>query len=602
MCGIVGCTGFGKDTVPFLIDGLKKLEYRGYDSAGIGFKGENMPLIVAKALGPIKNLESEVERVRDLDCSLGLGHTRWSTCGAVTKENCHPHTYGCVTLVHNGIIENCDSIEKAIEQRGHDPDLKKNLKGETDSELLAAYIYNVFKLNNYKDPEKVLDMALKSVAGAYALVIHFAHSGYDEKLYCARNGSPLVIGYGTKGMCVASDKDAIAKYCTKVVALEDNDLAEITSDGVTFYKDLIRKEYTTTDIDEYKLEDYESYLLQEIMSQPASLAYCISGRYEEFNTRLGGLAEHKNQLKDINRFIILGEGTSYHAGLVGKYLIEDIAGIPVEVDYASEFAYRNPIIEPKTAVIAISQSGETADLLKAVNEAKSRGALIIGITNGIDSSLTRLTDCGVYMRCGKEISVASTKSFTSSITVLYMMAIYFGRMRHLSMDKAKELIKELNKFIRNYTIEPDRREAENLISQLEINEKTKLIFVGKGEMYPIALEACLKLTEISYIQCTAYSAGSLKHGPLALVDENTLAFVFYNPDREVLAKKCKNCMDEIKSRNGQAEELKFRGDTYFPIIRASIVAQLIAYYIAKDKIKIENIDKPRNLAKSVTTE
>jgi len=608
MCGIVGYIG-DKKAVPLLIDGLKRLEYRGYDSAGLAFI-ENSDMIFQKTAGKIQALE-ELIRDKEYNSSLGVGHTRWATHGEPTDINAHPHIdcTGKIAVVHNGIIENYSTLKKFLSKKGH------KFITDTDTEILAHLIEDQFD----GDLMEAVRAALTQVEGTYGIGVICLDT--PDRIVAARNGSPLVIGRGQGENFLASDVAAILRYTNQVVYLGEQEIAEIKSSNFRISK--LDKTHVSPRIQEvsWSLDmiekgGYPHFMLKEIMEQPATLRNAIRGRldFENGISRLNGLNLQYKELRQIDRIIISACGTSWHAALIGEYLIEEYARIPVEVEYASEFRYRNPILNPGTIVFVISQSGETADTLAALRETKRRGATCLGICNVVGSTIARETDGGVYIHAGPEIGVASTKAFTSQIMVLSLITILLARMRNMSFEKGEELIKALQS-----TPDLVSRVLEKSDEVRKIAEKyvgmNNFLYLGRGVNFPVALEGALKLKEISYIHAEGYPAAEMKHGPIALIDEN-MPVVVIAPRDSVYDKILSN-IQEIKARKGNVIAIATEGDDYIktlvddiiyipaandfvlPLI-AIIPLQLLAYHMAV--IRGCDVDQPRNLAKSVTVE
>jgi glutamine---fructose-6-phosphate transaminase (isomerizing) len=612
MCGIVGYIG-SRDAYPILINGLKRLEYRGYDSAGIALfqpEGRN----VYKCKGKVSDLESHIG-TRSIKGSIGIGHTRWATHGEPNDTNAHPHVSmnGLFTVIHNGIIENYSKIKQKLKDRGY------TFQSETDTEVLANLIEYIYQKGNIS-AEMSVRLALTKVIGAYGLVV----ACHDEKdqLVAARKGSPLVIGVGKNEYFIASDATPIVEFTDRVIYLNDDDVAVITRDQLTLKtldNDLLTPEITTLNINIGEIEKggYDHFMLKEIYEQPRAIKDTFRGRLSAENKTitLGGLYTVQDKLENASRIIIIGCGTSWHAGLVGEYLIEEFARIPVEVEYASEFRYRNPIITKDDIVIAMSQSGETADTLAAIQLAKQAGATVLGICNVVGSSIPRETHAGVYTHAGPEIGVASTKAFTAQVTVLTMMALQLGYKRGcLPEERYKKLVAELLDIPAK--IKSILRDASQY---KEVSEKYKdtanALYLGRGCLFPVALEGALKLKEISYIHAEGYPAAEMKHGPIALIDENMPVIVVATKDKSY--EKIVSNIQEIKARKGIVIAIVTQGDTTirgmadycFEIPETDITLapltsvvplQLLSYYIAT--LRGCDVDQPRNLAKSVTVE
>jgi glutamine---fructose-6-phosphate transaminase (isomerizing) len=610
MCGIVGYIG-SKQAYPILLEGLKRLEYRGYDSSGVALRqNHNGHLTVVKTKGRIMALETRLEGV-DTSGTLGIAHTRWATHGAPNDVNAHPHTdmSGKLAVVHNGIIENWSALRQLLEHEG------VTFKSETDTEVLAHLFARYYKGNL----EAAVQQGLREVRGAYGIAV--IHADEPDVLVAARNGSPLIIGVGEQEYIVASDASAIIEHTTNVIYLEDRELATIhrngirtsTVDAVPTHKEVQQVEWSLEQIEK---KNYEHFMLKEIMEQPESLADTVRGRLdlEAGEVVLGGVRDVAKQLTHARRVVLVGCGTAWHAALVGEYLFEDLARIPTEVDYASEFRYRNPIIDEGTIVVAISQSGETADTLAAVREAKLKGALALGIVNVVGSTIARETDAGVYLHCGPEIGVASTKAFTSQLEVLVMMAMYLGRRKHLAPFQAREIIKHLQ------AIPGQVRHGLKLNDQIktvaaEYKDAPNWLYLGRGYNYPAALEGALKLKEISYVHAEGLPAAEMKHGPIALITEGMP--VVFLANKGLQYEKVLSNMEEVRSRGGHILAVATEGDKdiqrlakhvlyvpdvpepFQPILN-SVPLQMLAYHVAV--MRGCAVDKPRNLAKSVTVE
>jgi glucosamine--fructose-6-phosphate aminotransferase (isomerizing) len=612
MCGIVGYIG-NKEAYPILINGLKRLEYRGYDSAGIAiFNGEAS---IYKCKGKVSDLENcTVNKVSN--GTVGIGHTRWATHGEPNDINAHPHQsmYGKFILIHNGIIENYAHLKKILEEKGY------KFKGETDSEVLVNFIEYIYLQGN-TNADIAVRAALSRVIGAYGLVIICTDE--PDQLIAARRGSPLVIGVGDGEYFIASDATPIVEYTKSVIYLSDDDVAIIRKDELilkTLRNDKIIQptiHQLDLDIDEIEKNGYDHFMLKEIFEQPRAILDTFRGRISLANKEihLGGLYNVLPRLVDTKHIIIVGCGTSWHAGLVGEYLFEELARIPVEVEYASEFRYRNPVIYKDDVVIAISQSGETADTLAAIQLAKSRGALVLGICNVVGSSIPRETDAGVYTHAGPEIGVASTKAFTSQVTVLAMMAMLVGRLKNeLSQERYEKLLNALAEIPSKIEKILEKSESIKNIASIYKNV-TNCLYLGRGYLFPVALEGALKLKEISYIHAEGYPAAEMKHGPIALIDEN-MPVVFLATQDKTYEKIISN-IQEVIARKGNIIAIVTEGDQkistmahhiieiprteeeLMPLL-AVIPLQLLSYYIAV--MRGCNVDQPRNLAKSVTVE
>ena len=542
MCGIVGYIG-EKIARPILINGIKRLEYRGYDSAGISIVNDNK-MVCLRSVGFIDELEKKIDGRFD-EGTLGIVHTRWATHGAPTIENAHPHfdCSGRIAIVHNGIIENYNYLKAKLEKEGH------FFKSETDSEVIAHLIESYFE----ETLEDAVRRALNEVDGAYGLAI----ISLDDpgKLIAARRGSPLIVGIGNREHFVTSDVAAILEYTKEVVYLDDNEIAVLTCDDMkTTDVDNVqiskRIDEIQWNLDKIEKGGFEHFMLKEIYEQPQSLRDAMLGRFEKDSNlvRLGGLKDKENEIRNIRRIIIVACGTSWHAGLIGEYIIEEHLGIPVEVEYASEFRYRNPVIEEDTMVIAISQSGETADTLAAIDEASKKGAIILSICNVVGSSIAKKADCGIFLHAGPEIGVASTKAFTSQIAVLSLLTLFLARIRGkdevLSIDLASKL-REIPKQVQEIL---DRKEQVTEIAQL-YSDSNNFLYLGRSYNYPVGLEGALKLKEISYIHAEGYPAAEMKHGPIALIDKN-MPVVFIATTDKVYAKILSN-IEEVRARGGR---------------------------------------------------
>ncbi len=608
MCGIVGYVG-DKKAVPILLEGLRRLEYRGYDSAGIAVL-EKGGILSEKCAGKVYALENLLGG-KSFQSTAGIAHTRWATHGEPTDLNAHPHL-DCkkqIAVVHNGIIENYRSLKELLSTKGH------IFTSDTDTEILAHLIEEYYE----GDLVEAVRTALSQVEGTYGIAVICKDN--PEEIVAARHGSPLVIGRGQGENLVASDCSAIIRHTNQVVYLEDKEIAHIAKNE--FSISTINKVEVTPHVqevswslDQIEKGGYSHFMLKEINEQPLTLQNAIRGRlnYEEGTSRLNGLNLQYEELHHINRVILSACGTSWHAALIGEYLIEDFASIPVEVEYASEFRYRSPIIQDGTVVFVISQSGETADTLAALKEAKRKGATVLGICNVVGSTIARETDGGVYIHAGPEIGVASTKAFTSQITVLTLTALLLGRMRNLSLEKGREIIDSLKKI--HQQVESLLKD-DNHVKEIakEYYKKNNFLYLGRGINYPVALEGALKLKEISYIHAEGYPAAEMKHGPIALIDENMPAVVIAIKDN--VYEKVLSNIEEIKARNGKVIAIATEGDTeiagrvdhviYIPRtseqltpLLAIIPLQLLAYHMAV--LRGCHIDQPRNLAKSVTVE
>lgn len=616
MCGIVGYIGF-RDAYPILIRGLKRLEYRGYDSAGIALINEKGQMNVYKEKGKVSNLEA-IAAERDTSGKVGIAHTRWATHGEPSAINAHPHVSqsGRLALVHNGIIENYASLKKFLTGKGF------TFKSSTDTEVLVQLIE--FMQTEYgKDLEGAVVMALRRVVGAYAIAV--IDRDCPDKIVLARKSSPLVIGVGgdNKEFFFASDALPFANYTNRMVYLNDNEVALLRLGHNVEIRNLDNKEIThdvkEVDINLESLEKggFDHFMLKEIYDQPKCIADCMRGRLllNEKRIVLSTINLHRDELVRAGRFIIVACGTSWHAGLIGKQLIEQWAKKPVEVEYASEFRYRNPVILPGDVVIAISQSGETADTLAAFELAKKSGALCFGIVNAVGSSIARASDTGIYIHVGPEIGVASTKVFTGQVTVLTLFALALGHeLGTISQQEYEETIEELGRIPDKIKAVLDKDDKVKDIARA-LTYAENALYMGRGYNYPVALEGALKLKEISYIHAEGYPAAEMKHGPIALIDED-MPVVFVATHHQ-LYKKILSNIEEVKARNGRIIAIVTEGDeavssiaeatievppTLAPLapLLSVIPLQLIAYHVAVEKGL--NVDQPRNLAKSVTVE
>ena len=623
MCGIVAYVG-RKIAQPVLIEGLKRLEYRGYDSAGVCVIDSDGKLHIRRAVGRISVLEHTIDSSGGLpQASIGMAHTRWATHGAPTENNAHPHLddLGRIALVHNGIIENYAALKQYLSDKGH------VFQSQTDTEVLAVLIgdlYNDLKSkggvsNGSSLLSKAVQLALREVEGTYGIAVVCREE--PETMVVARKGSPLIIGVGDDEYVVASDASAIVEHTSRVIYLSDNEMAVLKPDSfrTTTINDI---EVTPTitqlehTLDEYELGQYESYMLKEIFEQPAAIKNCMRGRVEQREGRivLGGVANHTRELVRARRIILTGQGTAWHSGLVGDYLMEDLAKVVTEATYASEFRYRNPLVEENTVVIAISQSGETADTLAALREGKEKGALGLGIVNVVGSTIARETDAGIYLHAGPEIGVASTKAFTCQLTVLTMLSLYVGRRKFMSQSQCQQLIDGLVEIPQQISRVLEQSEHVKEIVH-RFCDRENWLFLGRGYHYPVALEGALKLKEISYIHAEGMPAAEMKHGPIALINPG-MPVVFIATKGSQYDKVISN-IEEVRARGGVIIAVSTEGDThitrysdhvvYIPDAHESlqpilsvVPLQLLAYHAAVARGC--NVDKPRNLAKSVTVE
>ena len=611
MCGIVAYIGSQK-AYPIILKGLKRLEYRGYDSSGIALFGEQVETFKRK--GRVAELEIWDKEIIKT-ATVGIGHTRWATHGEPSDANAHPHTSknGQLTLVHNGIIENYASLKQELVQKGY------TFKSETDTEVLVNFIEEIQKNNDYS-LEEAMRVALKRVVGAYVIIV--MENGFPDRLIAARKGSPLVIGVGKGEHFLASDASPIIEYTKKVIYVNDYELAIISKDEIILKN--LGNEPITPYIQQLDMElaqiekgGYDHFMLKEIFDQPASLTDCLRGRLDSENQilTLAGIDQHLSIFTEAKRIVIVACGTSWHAGLVAEYMIEALCRIPVEVEYASEFRYRNPVINSGDVIIAISQSGETADTLVALERAKEQGAFIFGVVNAVGSSIARLSHAGAYTHAGPEIGVASTKAFTAQLTVLAMMAIKIG------LEKKTLSVSEYKRYLDELALIPEK--VKTVLGTHEVIQKVAIhyatardfLFLGRGYNFPVALEGALKLKEISYIHAEGYPAAEMKHGPIALVDENLP--VLFIATKDAYYEKIVSNIQEIKARKGKVIAVVSADDTLIrsmadhvmevpevdellaPLLSV-IPTQLLSYYIGVE-LGLD-VDKPRNLAKSVTVE
>ncbi|HTD41951.1 MAG TPA: glutamine--fructose-6-phosphate transaminase (isomerizing) [Mucilaginibacter sp.] len=611
MCGIVGYIGY-RDAYPIVIKGLHRLEYRGYDSAGVALIDKDLK--VYKKAGKVSDLEEFAKGV-NLKGTIGMGHTRWATHGVPSDRNSHPHSSGDrkLTIIHNGIIENYAVIKEALLAKGH------VFLSDTDTEVLIHLVEDIQKETGL-DLHEAVRVTLNKVIGAYAIVI--ISSDDPDQLIAARKGSPLVIGVGEGEYFIASDATPIVEYTKNVIYLNDNEIAYIRRDNLLIKN--IDNTVQTPYIHELDLKlemlekgGYDHFMLKEIYEQPRSIRDCMRGRIypKTGKVQLGGIKEYSTKLKNVDRIIIVACGTSWHAGLVAEYLIEEYGRVPVEVEYASEFRYRNPIITEKDLVIAISQSGETADTMAAIELAKEKGATIFGVCNVVGASIPRTTHAGVYTHAGPEIGVASTKAFTAQVSVLTLIAFYIAQQRGtIAQSKLIELLTELDEIPELVEKALQSNDHVKKIAA-KFKDSRNCLFLGRGCSFPVALEGALKLKEISYIHAEGYPAAEMKHGPIALIDEE-MPVVFIATKNSSYEKVISN-IQEVKARGGQVIAIVTEGDTdvkamadyvieipqteeaFVPLL-ATIPLQLLAYHIAV--MRGCNVDQPRNLAKSVTVE
>ena len=613
MCGIVAYVGY-RDAYPIVVEGLKRLEYRGYDSTGVNI-GNNKNFKLFKTKGKVSDLELFVEN-KDVTGTISIGHTRWATHGKPNQINSHPHLSGDgrLSIIHNGIIENYDSLKKVLIQKNH------VFISDTDTEVLIHLIEEV-KMSENVTLFEAVRLALTQVVGAYAIVI--MEKGNDRELIVARKGSPLVIGVGDNEFFVGSDASPIIKYTDNVIYLKDCEIAKLNKDKKIDIR-TIKNKKVSLNIQklEIKLENIEKdgfphFMLKEIYEQPKSIVDTMRGRLDLRNNeiKLGGISEYSNKLINTKRIIIVACGTSWHAGLIGEYILEDFTRIPVEVEYASEFRYRNPIVNDDDVIIAISQSGETADTLAAIELAKSKGATVLGICNVVGSSIARTTHEGIYTHAGPEIGVASTKAFTTQVIVLILLALKVGKLKgNITLTEYHQIINEID-------LIPDKvRKVLKTNSQIELiaqqfKDAKNFLYLGRGYNFPVALEGALKLKEISYIHAEGYPAAEMKHGPIALIDEDMPIVVIAT--RKGNYEKVLSNIQEVKARGGRLISVVTEGDIAVkelsdycieipkcfneltPLL-TNIPLQLLSYHIAL--LRGCNVDQPRNLAKSVTVE
>jgi glucosamine--fructose-6-phosphate aminotransferase (isomerizing) len=610
VCGIVGYIG-KRPAKWLLIEGLKRLEYRGYDSSGIALLHDGN-LHCVKAVGKISNLEGKLQN-QNIDSTIGIAHTRWATHGEPNEVNAHPHLSndGAIAVVHNGIIENYATLRKELEHEGF------IFKSATDTEVIVHLISKFYKDGNEFD--QAVRKSMERLEGTYGIVAICTH--YPDKLIAAKNGSPLIVGVGDDEFIVASDASAIIEHTRQIIYLNDHELIILnnteyrtkTIQDVHVHKTI---EGIDWDIEMIEKSGFAHFMLKEIYEQPESIRNALRGHldHEALTARLGGLQSVADRLRAANRIIITACGTSWHSGLIGEYMFEDLAQIPTEVEYASEFRYRNPILHPNDVVIAITQSGETADTLAALREAKRRGCLTLGICNVVGSTIARETDAGVYLHAGPEIGVASTKAFTSQLMVLALMALMTARMRSMSPVEGQKIIDAMN-------ILPEQVEwifhSDKIIKELaeRFTYAQNFLYLGRGYNFPVALEGALKLKEISYIHAEGYPAAEMKHGPIALINENMPVVVIATQDS--IYEKVISNIEEVKARKGYVIAIATEGDDrithkadkvifvphtlpFLVPILSVIPLQLLAYHIAI--LKGCNVDQPRNLAKSVTVE
>lgn len=613
MCGIVGYVGT-KNVLPVLLEGLRRMEYRGYDSAGVAVIS-NGKLYVQKKAGKVEDLARSITNGHPLpEAHIGMGHTRWATHGEPNDVNAHPHAdcRGEIAVIHNGIIENYLALKTQLQRSGH------HFTSATDTEVLAHLIEEIYK----KTPDlfEAVRLALMEVTGTYGLVVLSTHE--PDKIVAARMGSPLILGIGEGENMVAADAAAIIAHTRQVVYLEDGEVVELTAkrfrtgniyDGTV--KDKLIHEITF-ELSQIERGGYDHFMMKEINEQPETIRNAMRGRLilDEGNVKLGGLQHVMDKLLGARRYIIVGCGTSWHAGLVGEYMFEHIAKIPTEVEYASEFRYRNPILSNEDVVFFISQSGETADTLAAMREAKSKGATVLGIVNVVGSTIARESQGGVYIHAGPEIGVASTKAFTSQLTVLAEIALMVARAKGMSAQDGKVLAKELDSLPEKVSKALENTKQLKGLAN-DFKDVKNFLYLGRGANFPVALEGALKLKEISYIHAEGYPAAEMKHGPIALIDEN-MPVVFIVPKDAIYEKVISN-VQEVRARRGRIIAVANEDDDeiskmaevvirvprtygfFGPIINV-IPLQMLSYYMAV--ARGTDVDQPRNLAKSVTVE
>ncbi len=614
MCGIVGFIGEKKNPVHVVLEGLKNLEYRGYDSAGLCFLKDSK-INVVKEVGRIVNLENKISEI-DIQSiyPVSIGHTRWATHGGVTVENAHPHISndGSIAIVHNGIIENYSTLKEILEKKGY------HFYSQTDSEVIANLIQEHISEGN--SLEDAVLLTAQELSGTFGVAILYKYE--PDKIIAMRKGSPIVVGIGDGFSIVASDINAIVMHTKNIIYLDDGEICTVKRDEIkttNFVGKKINKDVLVIDweFENINKKGYQHYMLKEIYEQPVSIENCIRGRLieDEGTVKLGGISKIEELTHKIKRFIMIGCGTALHAGMIGKYLMEDIGKTISEYEYAAEFRYRNPILSPRDVVIAISQSGETMDTLEALREAKRKGAKVMGIVNVVSSTIAREAGMGVYIHSGPEIGVASTKAFTNMLVTLVMLAVMIGRRKGLSIFDGKEIVKNLKTLpeLVQSTIEKTDRITREIAQKFYTSRN--FLYLGRGYNYPIALEGALKLKEISYIHAEGYPAAEMKHGPIALIDEN-MPVVVIATKNSVYDKIISN-IQEVKARGGRVISVASENDENIykvsdyvievpniieplsPIINV-IPLQLLAYHIAT--IKGLDVDRPRNLAKSVTVE
>ncbi len=608
MCGIVGYLGSNM-AAPILINGLKRLEYRGYDSAGIAImNGKGIEII--KEAGKIRNLEGAL-RLKSPKGTIGIGHTRWATHGEPNQKNAHPHIDGSgnIALIHNGIIENYSVLKQVLKEKGHE------FRTDTDTEVIAHLIEEFYN----GDFEEAFRESLLELKGTYGIAVITRHE--PDKIFVARKGSPIVIGVGDDEYFVASDVTPLVAHTRDVFYLEDHEMAILSANGVitkTIQNEMIEKkvERITFDLGAIEKSGFDHFMLKEIFEQPNTIMDAMRGRVikEEGLVKLGGLADVEEKLLNAKKIHFTASGTSWHAALLGEYLIEEFCRIPVEVEYASEFRYRDPIIGKDEVVIAISQSGETADTLAALREGRRKGALVLGIVNAVGSTIARETDAGVYIHAGPEIGVASTKAFTSQVTVLALITIMLARRKNMSSAQGRQMVEDLLEIPNKVQRILDQNDTIRKLAE-DYHDHRNFLYLGRGYNFPVALEGALKLKEISYIHAEGYPAAEMKHGPIALIDKDMP--VVFLATKDVIYDKVISNIEEVRARKGKVICIATEGDVkirnysdhviYIPETSQALMPllsviplQLLAYHIAVQRGC--DVDQPRNLAKSVTVE
>ncbi len=613
MCGIIGYIGH-KDVIPLILNGLKRLEYRGYDSAGIAVCNER-DIQIHKTAGKVLDLEKELNNIK-IQGNIGIGHTRWATHGEPNNINAHPHLSSSnkIALIHNGIIENYDVLKKELSSRGY------NFKSETDTEVLVYLIEEI--LINYKvDLLEATRLALNEIVGAYAIAV--ISSDYPDLLVAATKGSPLVVGVGDNEYFISSDGSPIIEHTKNVIYLKDEEIVQIKTGEELLIKTIKNKKINPyiqklkINLENIEKEGYDFFMLKEIFEQPKTISDCMRGRLNlnDGIIKLGGIVDFEKRILNASRFILIGCGTSWHASLIGEYLLESLCRVPVEVEYASEFRYRNPIINEKDVVLCLSQSGETADTIAALKIAKEKGALVLGICNVVGSTISRLTDAGIYTHAGPEIGVASTKAITAQIIVLSLFASLISRKKGTIKESFyRQIITEMS-LIPDKIKEILQNNKDILDIAKTFKDSKNFLYLGRGYNFPVALEGALKLKEISYIHAEGYPAAEMKHGPIALIDENMPVVVIAT--NNVNYEKVVSNIQEVKARKGVVIAIVTSGDTQVKEIADYIIEipetiaelssilsliplQLLSYHIAV--LRGCNVDQPRNLAKSVTVE